>query len=108
MQLFSLLGNLNYVQSRIESSTNFQETLTHADVAFVYSWVSRDVAVSRRDADHAGIDGGAAVEREGQCSKSALQCRSRVIRDRAIQRQSRPMSAVTPIADKRGHNWNVR
>jgi hypothetical protein len=36
------------------------------------------------------------------------QCRSWVISDRSIQRQSRPMSAVPPIADKRGRNLIVR
>ena len=31
-----------------------------------------------------------------------------VISDQAIQRQFRPLSAVTPIADKRGRGWIVR
>ena len=35
-------------------------------------------------------------------------CLQWVIFDRPRQRQSRPMSAVTPIADERGHGWNGR
>jgi len=31
-----------------------------------------------------------------------------VIRDQSIQPQGRPLSAVSPIADKRGCGWNVR